>query len=210
MQILNRKPNESGAYPAIQSTDLLSDGCVEVCCDTAIFYEYNGFVTPIMKDDVVVGFTPNVEVWKAWNASLLSSEPNLEDVRATKASELDEAAKQAIMAGCDVTLADGTTGHISLTTEDQINLSNAQATVQAGASRYPYHLDGQLCTVYSAEDIQTMAQAATQYILYHTTYCNHLLTWVRRATTVEELNHSTYGCDLPDDLQTNMEEVLHG
>jgi len=134
--------------------------------------------------------------------------PDLETVRTAKLDELSAAAQAAIIAGCDVTLSDDTTGHISLTPEDQINLSTAQAAVQGGASGYPYHLDGQLCKVYSAEDILIMGKAAVAHILYHTTYCNHLRAWAQRITTADELPAITYGATLPDDLKANMEAII--
>lgn len=129
-------------------------------------------------------------------------------LRVAKLAELSAAGNAAIVAGCDVTLSDGTMGHISLTQDDQINLSTAQAAVKAGAAGYPYHLDGKLCVFYQAADILTMATAAVSHILYHTTYCNHLLNWARRVTTAEELAAITYGAALPDDLASNMAVVL--
>lgn len=125
-----------------------------------------------------------------------------------KISELSTACNTTITAGCDVTLSDGSTGHISMTDEDQINLMSAMSTVGAGAAGYPYHLDGALCRVYSAADILTMGTAATRHKLYHTTYCNHLLVWVRRCETAAEVEAITYGCDLPEDLAGSLEEVL--
>lgn len=133
---------------------------------------------------------------------------DIESTRAAKLSELSAASQAAIVAGCDVTLSDGATGHISLTDHDQMDLSVAQAAVKAGATDYPYHLDGQLCAVYPAADILAMSTAAVSHILYHTTYCNHLLTWARRAATAEELSGITYGAALPEDLKTNMDAVL--
>lgn len=87
------------------------------------------------------------------------AEPSLETLGAAKLAELDAAAQTAITGGCDVTLTDGTTGHISLTAEDQINLTTAQAAVQGGATGYPYHLDGELCKIYPAADILAMGKA---------------------------------------------------
>lgn len=133
---------------------------------------------------------------------------SLDTVRTAKLAELDEAAQRAITGGCDVTLTDGITGHISLTAEDQINLSTAQAAVQGGATGYPYHLDGELCKFYPAADILAMGKAAVAHILYHTTLCNHLLTWARRAATVDEFAGITYGATLPDDLKANMEAII--
>lgn len=132
----------------------------------------------------------------------------LDSQKAAKLAELNAAAETAIVAGCDVSLTEGTTGHITLTTEDQINLTTAQAAVQGGAPGYPYHLDGELCKVYPAADIVIMAKAAVAHILYHTTYCNHLRAWVQRVTTEDELAAITYGAALPDDLKVNMEAII--
>ena len=97
-------------------------------------------------------------------------------------------------------LPGGSVGHISLTAEDQINLANARAAVEAGARAYPYHLDGALCALYPAADIMAMARAATAHKLYHTTYYNHLAAWVRRCESAEEVSAITYGAELPEDL----------
>ena len=142
-------------------------------------------------------------------ADIVPTERPLDDgLRAEKLRELSEACNNTITAGCDVTLIDGTTGHIALTAEDQINLSTATAAVDSGSAGYPYHLDGQLCAVFTAADIAAMAQAATAHKLYHTTYYNHLAAWVRRCETATELDAITYGAELPDDLAANMAEVL--
>lgn len=136
------------------------------------------------------------------------AEPDLDTLRTAKLAELNAAAEQAITAGCDVTLSNSTVGHISLTAEDQINLSTAQAAVQGGATGYPYHLDGELCKIYTAADILIMAKAAVAHILYNTTYCNHLRGWTKRVTTSDELAAITYGAALPDDLKANMEAII--
>lgn len=133
--------------------------------------------------------------------------PDIETVRPAKLEELSKACNAAIVGGCDVVLSTGT-GHISLTNEDQINLTNAAATVEAGAQEYPYHLDGQLCSMYPAADIMIMAQAATAHKLYHTTYYNHLAALVKRCTTSTEVQAIVYGAELPDDLAANMAAIL--
>lgn len=131
----------------------------------------------------------------------------LEERRTAKLAELSAACNAAITAGCDVTLS-AVSGHISMTAEDQINLSTATAAVEQGAVGYPYHLDGQLCAIFPAADIQAMAQAATAHKLYQTTYYNHLAAWVRRVETAEELTAITYGAALPKDLGDNMAAIL--
>ena len=132
----------------------------------------------------------------------------LEAAKEARLAELSAACNAAVVAGCDVTLTDGAAGHISLTPEDQINLTAALAGVEGGAEAYPYHLDGELCASYPAADIQAMAQAATAHKLYHTTYYNHLAVWVRRCESVEQVQPVVYGAELPGDLAEHMAGVL--
>ena len=136
-------------------------------------------------------------------------EEALEAVQSAKLAELSTACSQAIIAGCDVELSVAS-GHISLTAEDQINLTAALNAVEQGAAGYPYHLDGQLCAVFSAADIRLLAQAAASHKLYHTTYYNHLAAWVRRSETAEGVQAITYGTALPEDLAANMANILGG
>jgi len=134
--------------------------------------------------------------------------PPLDVAQAAKLAKLSAACNAAIVDGCDVCLSNGSTGHIALTNEDQINLTNAVTAVSAGAARYPYHLDGQLCAMYPAADILAMGQAATAHKLYHTTYYNHLAAWVRRCGMVEDVEAITYGAQLPEDLTASMAAIL--
>ena len=136
--------------------------------------------------------------------------PDLDTLRAAKLAELSDACNAAIVAGCDVTLTDGTAQHFALEETDQINLNAAYTACQQGATEYPYHADGQLCRLYSAADIIAIGDAATAHKLYHTTYCNHLLTWARRAEAADKLSDIVYGAELPGDLAANMVKVLGG
>ena len=132
----------------------------------------------------------------------------LEEIRADKLAELSASCNAAITAGMDVETTQGTE-HFSLQETDQINLTTALSAVQSGAAGYPYHADGQLCRLFTAAEIQAIAAASVKHKLYHTTLCNHLLTWARRAATKEALSGITYSADgLPEDLATNMAAVL--
>lgn len=132
----------------------------------------------------------------------------LDEIRADKLAELSDSCNAAITAGMDVETTKGAE-HFSLQETDQINLTTALSAVQSGAAGYPYHADGQLCRLFTAEEIQAIAAASVRHKLYHTTLCNHLLTWARRAETKEELSGITYSADgLPDDLAANMAAVL--
>lgn len=132
----------------------------------------------------------------------------LDEIRADKLAELSASCNAAITAGMDVETTHGTE-HFSLQETDQINLTTALSAVQSGAAGYPYHADGQLCRLFTAAEIQAIAAASVRHKLYHTTLCNHLLTWARRAETREELSGITYASDgMPDDLASNMAAVL--
>ena len=132
----------------------------------------------------------------------------LDVIRADKLAELSASCNTAITAGMDVETTQGTE-HFSLQETDQINLTTALSAVQSGASGYPYHSDGQLCRLFTAAEIQAIAAASVKHKLYHTTLCNHLLTWARRAVTKEELSGITSAADgLPEDLAANTAAVL--
>lgn len=165
--------------------------------------------------DVSLGWSEaNEELAKreAYNGEYtIEDEPDdrtLDEIRANKLAELSASCNAAITAGMDVETTQGTE-HFSLKETDQINLTTALSAVQSGAAGYPYHADGQLCRLFTAAEIQAIAAASVKHKLYHTTLCNHLLTWARRAETKEELSGITYAADgMPEDLAANMAAVL--
>lgn len=133
-------------------------------------------------------------------------QPNIADLRAAKTAAMSAACNAAITAGMDVETTQGTE-HFSLQETDQINLTAAVTAVQQGAAGYPYHADGELCRMFTAAEIGAVGQASIAHKLYHTTYCNHLFAWIRRASAAE-LAGITYGAELPDDLAASMQALL--
>lgn len=204
MYYINATPTASGSYgnPMGQPfpgsvglpDDLLSD-----------YINAKGFVIPSVENGAVVSLEVNQDALAAYEDA---NQPDLSVLKAEKAEELSESCHATIVAGIDVTLSDGTTGHFAMEETDQINLTTAYNAVQTGAAGYPYHADGQLCKMYPASDIIAISEAAMAHKLYHTTYCNHLMAWARRAETVDELSGITYGAELPEDLAANMAEVM--
>lgn len=132
----------------------------------------------------------------------------LDEIRAVKLIELSIACNSAITKGIDVETTQGIE-HFSLQETDQINLTTALTAIQNGSSDYPYHADGQLCRLFSAKEIQDIAEASIKHKLYHTTLCNHLLIWARRTEDKKELADIKYSIEgLPEDLMKNMADVL--
>ena len=68
MNILQKQPNPSGAYPPIQtwSGEAPPDTHYEITCDYSEFY--NGFIVPKIENDVVTSFIRNSSLWEAWKA----------------------------------------------------------------------------------------------------------------------------------------------
>ena len=165
-----------------------------------------GFVRPRWDEDAaawVEGATAEeLAVWEAQHPDPVS----LEDKRAAKHAEISAASEATIYAGMDVETTQGTE-HFSLTEKDQINLTTAKNEIDKGAPIYLYHTDDTLCRIFTADEINAIAQASVAHIIYHTTYCNHLFEWIRRADAAE-LKGITYGAELPDDLAAHMQEIL--
>lgn len=169
-----------------------------------------GFVSPKWDSDtsawIEAATEEEVEAWEAGHPD--PDAKTLEDLRADKEAELSAACNAAIVSGLDVETSRGTE-HFALQETDQINLTAAYNAILSGAAAYPYHADGQLCRMFTAAEVTAISNASISHKLYHTTLCNHLLTWARRAETAEELGGITYSADgLPEDLAANMTQVL--
>lgn len=129
--------------------------------------------------------------------------PTLEEVQEAKLQEIGMECEQIIYAGVDVALPNGTE-HFSLTEKDQINLFGKQAQMAAGAERFEYHQDGHPCRYYTKEEMQMIVETALGFVTYHTTYCNALNMYVLALEDVETVNDVAYGCDIPEEYQSEV------
>ena len=142
------------------------------------------------RQAALLGVTPPQD----WN--------DVEQVRTAKKAEIGLACSAAIYAGIDVGGA-----HYSLTEHDQTELMAQFQTVKEGAEEVPYHADGELCRMYTAEEFTALTQAATAHVFYHRTYCNHLNAWIKRAG-LDEIPAIVYGADLPAGLAASMAALI--
>lgn len=102
MKIIPKEPNPSGAYPPIQSgVSSIPEGCAvwPATLDTAVFYEYNGFVSltfgTVEGVAVVTAAEPNTELWEEWKAS--QPEPGEEpETELSVWEELDKAYQEGV------------------------------------------------------------------------------------------------------------------
>ena len=68
MNIIQKQPNPSGAYPPIQSWsgEFPPDTHYEVICEKSEYF--NGFIIPTIENGKVISFVCNTEAWEAWKA----------------------------------------------------------------------------------------------------------------------------------------------
>lgn len=101
-----------------------------------------------------------------------------------KVNEFSKICQQTIENGADIVFdeadAENTTEHFDFTTEDQANINSMFNAVLLGATEYPYHSKGNLCKVYTKEQISkiyiTMQATVTGQISYYNAMKNFLET----------------------------------
>ena len=132
---------------------------------------------------------------------------DLPTIREKKLEAVAEICQSLIYYGIDVELS-GESHHFSLEPNDQTNIDSMFTAVTLGAKEYPYHSDGNQCTMFTASDIVKLYTAYKSFVTQQTTYCNFLKVWINRETDNDILGDIEYGSPLPDDLQSEMQNIL--
>ena len=151
------------------------------------FYKQNkrvaGFVDFSLSEDgtEVVSMTWNdtyyqhyLDTLPAWSESAIPQ----------KVNEFSKICQQTIENGADIVFdeadAENTTEHFDFTTEDQANINSMFNAVLLGATEYPYHSKGNLCKVYTKDQISkiyiTMQATVTGQNSYYNAMKNFLET----------------------------------
>ena len=147
MKIIRMTANPSGAWPPIQegAFDAIPEGhaLVPDSLDLAAFYAAVGFVVPTFSEVgetdempahmAMTGYTVAQEALDAWIASHPEPDP-LETAKSAKLSGLSAACNSAIVAGCDVTLPSGTSGHIEMCIRDSSSSESQTVNTQTSAA----------------------------------------------------------------------------
>lgn len=94
-----------------------------------------------------------------------------------------------------------------LNTTDQINMSALSAMAQMG-NKVPYHADGEICRVFEPEEMIQLAQTATNWIVYHTTYFNLLKHQILEYNNLEDVEKVYYGTKLKDEYQQIINTII--
>ena len=132
----------------------------------------------------------------------------IEFVKTSKIAEMNNKCNKTIIAGFDAVLSDGKVYHFSLTTQDQLNLITLSTMLDSGETAIPYHADGELCRFYSAADIKTILETATQFKTYHVSYFNSLKSYILSLDKIESVRAIVYGISIPPEYQSDVLKVL--
>ena len=132
----------------------------------------------------------------------------IEFVKTSKIAEMNNKCNKTIIAGFDAVLSDGKVYHFSLTTQDQLNLITLSTMLESGETAIPYHADGELCRFYSAADIKTILETATQFKTYHVSYFNSLKSYILSLDKIESVRAIVYGISIPPEYQSDVLKVL--
>ena len=130
-------------------------------------------------------------------------------LKSEKIKETSYMCNQIITNGFDIVLSDNIAYHFSLTIQDQLNLITLSTMISNGETEIPYHADGQLCKIFSAEDMTNIIQMATTFKTYHTTYFNALKNYVNSLDDIHQIAEIQYGIELPEEYQSEVLKALN-
>lgn len=132
---------------------------------------------------------------------------NLKNAKEEKTKYMDEISTQAIYNGIDVKTSVGIE-HFDLTEKDQINITNINSMVGSGKTLL-YHSSGNLCRVFSDEEIVAISTSAINFVTYNTTLINHIHTWINQCENIEDVYAVTYGTEnMPEEIKNHLNEIL--
>lgn len=169
----------------------------------AMYLQYNGFIKVTNTNPIEI--KPDTESYEAWK----TTQPNpIDSIRESKLIELSNACNDAINAGTQVQLSDGSTESFTYDLADQSNISEMFNAVLLGATEYPYHANDDGCRMYSAQDIVAIYVTMSMFKTAQTTYHNQLKRHVKAMEGVAEVEAVTYGQELTGEYLDKYNELV--
>ena len=151
----------------------------------------DGMETPNFPfGDITVDETQAPPVVTSWTP-LPIPEPKpdpTDSIKAKKIIEIKKDCEDYIYAGTSVTYSDGATEHFTYNLADQSNISEMFTAVMAGATEYPYHADGEICKIYTKEQIVAIYGTLSLFKTEATTYHNSLKAQVNAMTDIDAIS----------------------
>ena len=215
MLIIRIKANSDGSRPPIQSwNDRIPPKGFAFLTDAQkdIFYSTvpAGFVNITVEKQGDIETVDNIEINQEALDAFKSTLPDPADsAKAEKTAEIKMACEEYIYAGTDVTYADGIKEHFTYTLADQSNISEMFTAVMAGATEYPYHADGEICKIYSKEQIVTIYGTLSLFKTEATTYHNSLKAQIKAMTDADAILATKFKeTELTGEYLTNYNEMM--
>ena len=194
MFIIKIEANANGSRPPMQSwnSDTAPEGFALVTdAQKDVFYSTTpaGFVNITVKEENGVKVVDTIEVnQEALDAFKATLPDPADSAKAEKIAEIKKDCEEYIYAGTDVTYADGVKEHFTYNLADQSNISEMFTAVMAGATEYPYHADGEICKIYSKEQIVTIYGTLSLFKTEATTYHNSLKAQINAMTDADAIS----------------------
>lgn len=136
-------------------------------------------------------------------------ELNYIETRTNKLTEISKSCEDYIYAGTDVTLPDNTIKHFTYTLADQSNISEMFTAIMAGATEYPYHANGEICKIYTKEQIIAIYGALSLFKTEATTYHNSLKAQINAMTDADAISAIKFKeTELTGEYLTNYNEMM--
>ena len=133
----------------------------------------------------------------------------VDSAKSAKIAEIKQSCEDYICAGTDVTYADNTSEHFTYTLADQSNISEMFTAIMAGATEYPYHADGEICKIYTKEQIVTIYGTLSLFKTEATTYHNSLKAQVNAMTDIDTISATKFKeTELTGEYLTNYNEMM--
>lgn len=198
MKIIKIIANANGSRPPMQSWNKATapEGFALVTdAQKDVFYSTTpaGFVNITVKEEngakVVDTIEVNQEALDAYKATL--PDPT-DSIKAEKIAEIKKDCEDYIYAGTDVTYTDGSVEHFTYNLADQSNISEMFTAVMAGATEYPYHADGEICKIYTKEQIVTIYGTLSLFKTEATTYHNSLKAQINAMTDADAISATKF------------------
>ena len=148
----------------------------------------------IIPDDIIIPKSfPFVDIEVDGNivTSMTARElpkPDISIIKQSKLDEIKQSCEDYIYAGTDVTLPDNTIKHFTYTLADQSNISEMFTAIMAGATEYPYHADGEICKIYTKEQIVAIYGTLSLFKTEATTYHNSLKAQINAMTDADAIS----------------------
>ena len=194
MFIIRIEANPSGSRPPLQSWNGATppEGFAFLT-DTQkdVFYSTTpaGFVNVTVEEQEGVKYVASIEVnQEALDAFKATLPDPTDSVKAEKITEIKKDCEDYIYAGTSVTYSDGVTEHFTYTLADQSNISEMFTAIMAGATEYPYHADGEICKIYTKEQIVTIYGTLSLFKTEATTYHNSLKAQINAMTDADAIS----------------------